>query len=110
LLANRRSAGRLKATIIAIAPRRSTADETAPARLANKLPDTSAPAINRTVHATEESIQAAPNAHMAAGGSLPNFTKRRKVNAVPAPGPIKGSVKEIAFPMVAVAAIHGIEM
>lgn len=86
------------------------ADEKAPARLAARLPDTSAPTINRTVHAVDDSIHAVPSAHVAAAGSLPNLTKRRKVKAVPAPGPINGSVKEIAFPIVAVAAIHGIEI
>jgi hypothetical protein len=87
-----------------------TAVVTAPAKPATKLPDTRAPTINNSVHAMEESVQAVPRAHVAAAGSLPNLTKRRKVKAVPTPGPIRGSVNEMAFPIVAVAAIHGIEM
>jgi hypothetical protein len=108
-LVNVRSLGRRNATIMMI-PARTIAADVTPARLATKFPEIRAPTINNRDHDTDESIQAVPSAHVAAAGSLPNLTKRRNVKVVPAPGPIRGSVKEIAFPMVAVAAIHGIEM
>jgi hypothetical protein len=99
-----------KASNATIAARTIAVDVAAPARLATKSPERSAPTINNSDHAIDESSHAVPSAQIAAAGSLPNLTKRRNVYAVPAPGPIKGSVKEIAFPTKAVVAIHGIEM
>ena len=73
-------------------------------------PETAAAVASSKPHIREEISPEITSAQPAGAASLGTRRNRPKVNAVPAPGPIKGSETEIAFPAKVVANMEALPM